>query len=351
VPEQNVINSKPYDGPFVRVRGRLSRQDVVTWSPCLRTHHPPSWPRAARVEAEGPAGAVPYPGDQPVSAPGQAASAQPALSGDLQPDGSTVSHDGHEYFVVFEDAQGKQVARAPVRIRFFDADRALFTQRLPYHRDTRRVVLLRGEHELGALLVPPHTPEFVLTHPRNRDEVDVYGVLHLRWKLAKSEEARARKAPLTYYVRYSADGGQWYRPGVNITETSFDLDLREMPGGDRCVSQVIATNGYQTSYVETPPFSVPPKPPEILLATPEGPLLFAQGFSREDGPLVGEAIEWLTDGKNPVGTGASFDVRHLGGRIRTLAVRVTDRRGVFTIQHLGLFNGETGVRVTSDAGI
>ena len=253
--------------------------------------------------------------------------------------------------VTFEDARGNVLARAPVHIRFFapDRQRALFTQRLPYHLETHRVVFLRGERELGALIVPKQSPEFVLVHPVKSHEVDVNGILHLRWDLDKAAKANAKKSPLMYYVRYGADGRQWHRPGVNISKTSFDLDLREMPGGKRCVAQVIATNGYQTSYVETPPFTVPRKPPEILLETPCAPLLFAQGFSREEGPLVGESIVWLADGK-PVGTGASFDARRLGRRRHHLAVRVTDASGAVTLQHLGLYDGETGRHVTPRAG-
>ncbi|SRR6266404_2057667 len=377
--EDYMIKSRPFDAPFVRVRGRLSRHGVVTWSPCLRTFHPPSWKKATRG-GEQPSGSptsVPSatkPGLQPqqgvvgvtaeaegvrlggapnpqfrLSSAGQKESPA-ALTEPNGPLGtSTVSVAGNNdgYVLVFEDAQGKVLTRAPARIRFFAAERqwALFTQRLPYYRDTHRVVLLRREHELGALVVPKHLPEFVLSHPVKSHEVDVNGVLHLRWDLDKAEKESAKKAPLTYYVRYSADGSQWLRPGVNISGTSFDLDLREMPGSDHCIAQVIATNGYQTSYVETPPFAVPRKTPEILLATPRGPLLFAQGFSREEGPLVGKSVVWLADGKRPVGTGASFDVRQLRRGTHQLSVRVTDSRGAVMLQHLGWYDGETGRQV------
>ena len=360
--EHDVIKSQPFDAPFVRVRGRLSRQGVISWSPCLRTSHPPSWIRSRQgdEQSRSPSGAPhttkppPPPSPAPIGSaaepvrPGRApvAPGEPGVSTAVAPP----RDDG--YMVVFQDAQEKVIARAPVHIRFFAPERqhALFTQRLPYHRDTHRVVFFRGERELGALTVPKRLPEFVLVHPVKSHEVDVHGILHLRWDLAKAEKAPAKKAPLTYYVRYSADGGQWYRPGVNIKGTSFDLDLREMPGGERCIAQVIATNGYQTSYVETPPFAVPRKSPEILLATPQGPLLFAQGFSREEGPLVGESIVWLADGGRPVGMGASFDVRQLGDRTHQLAVRVTDSRGAVTLQHLGWYNGGTGQPVTPRAG-
>lgn len=370
--EHDVIKSKPFDAPFVRVRGRLSRQGVVTWSPCLRTSHPPNWiksthggvpprdrPEGAAAEAEAAQqGGVPNPHYRAFVAAQQTASGEnPDVPSDpnRDPGGGSqvvVIGNGNGYVVAFEDAQGKVPARAPVRIRFFAVERqwALFTQRLPYYRDTHRVVLLRGNHELGALVVSKRMPEFVLTHPVKSLEVDVHGVLHLHWDLEEAEKAYAKKSPLTYYVRYSAGGRQWYRPGVNIMDTSFDLDLREMPGGERCFAQVIATNGYQTAYVETPPFAVPRKPPEILLATPCGPLLFAQGFSREEGPLVGESIVWVADGKKPVGTGASFDARRLGGRLHHLAVRVTDSIGAVTLQHLGWYNGETGRQVTPRAG-
>lgn len=395
----DVITSQLFEGPFVRVRGHLSRQDVVTWSPCLRTYHPPNWVHHAAgteggvshvpahvsnvlpanpplletsalsgpfdTKAEGvPAGlgptsvkGVPNPHYREVVA----AEADPSRRRPVAPDPQPEPHPGRgkptatavlpadsEFTISFEDASGKELVRAPVRIRFFARERqwALFTQRLPYHTDTQRVVLRRREREVGALVVPKRVPEFVLVHPASAAEVDAIGVLHLRWELTADEKPHARKEPLTYFVRYNADERQWHRPGVNLTETSFDLDLREMPGGHRCVAQVIATNGYHTVYVETPPFSAPRKAPEILLATPRGPMLFAQGFSREDGPLVGESIVWLTDATKPVGTGASFDVRQLGRRTRELSVRVTDATGATTTQVLGSYDGETGRQIT-----
>jgi hypothetical protein len=377
-----VIKSRPFDAPFVRVRGRLSRQGVVTWSPCLRTFHLPSWVKATQggeqplgsptsapsatkpglqqregivrdtAEAEAARlGGVPDPHFRLSSASQKEAPAKaPVVSTDPNPPKEpsvVVSSNGDGYALVFEDAQGKVLTRAPVRIRFFATERqwALFTQRLPYYRDTHRVVLLRDEHELGALVVPKQLPGFVLSHPVKSNEVDVDGVLHLRWDLDKAEKANAKKARLTYFVRYSADGSQWLRPGVNLSGTSFDLDLREMPGSDHCIAQVIATNGYHTSYVETPPFAVPRKRPEILLATPRGPLLFAQGFSREEGPLVGESIVWLADGKRAVGTGASFDARLLRRGAHQLSVRVTDSKGAVTLQNIGWYDGETGRQV------
>jgi hypothetical protein len=58
----------------------------------------------------------------------------------------------------------------------------------------------------------------------------------------------------------------------------------------------------------------------------------------------------LADGERLVGSGASFDARLLSGHIHRLAVRVTDSRGAFTLQHLGRYGGEAGRRVEPRAG-
>src|SRR5690348_6870827 len=94
-----------------------------------------------------------------------------------------------------------------------------------------------------------------------------------------------------------------------------------MEGGKRCRLQVLATNGYRTSYVETPEFVVSDKPARILLGSMQGPMLFAQGFSHVHGPLMGEAIAWSADGKE-VWRGGSFDVRRLRYGVRQIAVTV-----------------------------
>jgi hypothetical protein len=366
------IPSHEFQGPFVRVRGRLSRQDTVRWSPCLRTYRAPSWVtsggRGAPKSPDAPiaAGATPEAALEfanPIKAP-LSGVPNPHIVSETRPKSQLLAPSGRVdevpvsagdregYILTFEDPHGKELARAPVRIRFFALDRqwALFTQRLPYYRDTHRVVLWRGSHELGSLVVSRHLPEFVLLSPVKADEVDVTGVMHLKWDLAPAEKPYAKRAPLTYYVRYSADNHRWVRPGVNLLATSFDLDLRQMPGGDQCRTQVIATNGYQTSYVETPKFTVPRKNPEIILAEACGPLLFAQGFSHEEGPLVGKSVEWLLDGKKPIGMGASFDARRIGRGTHQLAVSVTDSIGAKTVQYLGWYEGETGRRLTTHPG-
>jgi hypothetical protein len=329
------IKSQPFEAPFVRVRGRLSREGKVRWSPCLRTFHRPRRHEESSDTEQAPKA---EPAARKKSMPDRGRIAEPKRTHGERP----------QFFILFLDKNGEVLERAPVRIRFFAREKqnALFTQRLPYHPETRRVALVAKDQLLGALDVTEHEPEFALVRPLSHQEVDSEGVLHLRWEEPK---ASGDKGPITYFVRYSANGEKWVRPGVNLADPAFDLDLRSLPGGDRCVAQIIGTNGYRTAYVETPPFPVPRKDPEIIMSSPGGPLLFAQGYSHEEGPLLGKSIEWLADGQ-VLGTGASFDARQSRRGRHHLAVRVSDSIGRFTTQHLGWYDGLTGHLVPRKPG-
>ncbi|WP_289355608.1 hypothetical protein [Paenibacillus sp. S-12] len=313
---EHLIASREFEAPFVRVRGRLSRNDDVRWSPCIRTYRQPQ--------------GLQFP--DPVE----------------HVDTIKTTNWTHDYWILFEDGQGNVLARALAQPDFFAEDQewGTFVQRLPYHRQTARVVLRKGSKEIGVLNVTQRLPDFVLYHPIKTSDIDPLGILHLRWE---EKSGHNKKTPYTYYVRFSHDHEHWVRPGVNLRKTEFDLDLRQMPGGKHCVAQVIATNGYQTAYVETRPFELPYKPAEILLGDTSGPLLFAQGFSRQHGPIQGENITWLMDGKKIVGMGSTFDVRKLRS-IHRLLVRVQEPSGDIVSMDLGLYDGDTGLIVRPRAG-
>jgi hypothetical protein len=152
---------------------------------------------------------------------------------------------------------------------------------------------------------------------------------------------------MTYYIRYTHNGRDWLRPGVNVHANDYYLDLRMMPGGRRCVAQVLATNGYRTSYVQTRHFEVPVKPPEILITSSDGPVLLAQGFSPEHGPLGAEAVRWLGDDGGQLQQGASLDVRSLPDGTHRISVVVTDEAGLERTEHVGTYDAATGTRITT----
>jgi hypothetical protein len=300
------IKSLTFDAPFVRIRGRISRRDEVRFSPCVRTLHPG---RAdSRVGTKRKAKTEPR-------------------------------HLPLPYRVTIEDGGGKILESEYFAIKFRASTRewTRFVARLPYRAAAKRVVVYFGERELGSLSFPAHAPTFVLLHPTIAHSIDPNSCLELDWK----PEGKSAGESLVYFVRYSTDGKRWSRPAVNLTSTRVCVDLRLMEGGASCRLQVLATNGYHTSYVETPNFAVPEKPTRVLLGDMRGPTLFAQGFSHKHGPLVGEAIVWSANGKE-VARGGSFDVRRLRYGGRQIAVAVSAPDGTTSRIVLGPYDCRTG---------
>lgn len=301
--------SKPFDEPFVRIRGRVTRRGDVRFSPAIRTarkgrtHSGPGWLKRTgtiepgeddliyRVEIQGPAGQV------------------------LQ----------SEYIAIHFETNGHEWGR--------------FGLRLPFHPTAQRIALFHGDRELGALTVPQHTPEFSLTLPSPTDTISPNSVLHLEWQ----PEGVSASEALTYFVRFSPDGRRWHRVGVNLRTAHFNLDLRALEGGAHCRVQVLATNGYHTSFVETAPFALPARSPQVFLGDSRGPVLFAQGFSQLHGPLTGDTIVWSVGGKE-VGRGGSLDVRRLGPGVHAIRVRVQQPDGQAIESEVGDFDGRTGRR-------
>jgi hypothetical protein len=300
--------SDEFHGKYVRVRGRVSRRGEVTWSPALRTEK----------------GSQQQPGEGEVRTRGAAVAP---------------SHGG-DYVVALLDYRNQVLETAAVTPDFFAQNQewATFVARLPYNPHVQAIVLRSGERELGRLQVPTDRPYFTLLHPNEDDFIDPTGILHLHWAGHDTEHQ------MTFFVRYSHNGRDWIRPGVNLHQNDYYLDLAQMPGGKRCVIEVIATNGYRTSYAKTRHFEVPVKPPELLLGETDGPILFAQGFSREEGPITGEAISWRADDK-VVHLGGSLDIHTLPKGIHQISVSISTAGGDERTELVGTFDSATGAQI------
>ena len=371
--KKHSTESREFPGPWVRVRGRLTREGVATFSPCIRTFKGPPERRhlgsidveramarrevVTSVAAERPrirtradqAGgqiavdvrSIPRPNTT------RAELADVGITVDQRsiprPDDQIPWIDGEAYEIRFEAKDGALLESAPTAPRFYarDAAWASFGGRLPYHPKTERVVLRLGRRELGVMPVPLTLPQFDLVAPLSSADIDTAGIVHLAWRQDAADKKANKAWPLTYYVRYVHDDGEGLRPGVNLSIETFDLDLRGLQGGKKCAVQILATNGYQTSYVETPTFEMASPGPTVMLGNPDGPDLFVQGFSPNHGALIGEAITWVVDGK-PRATGGTFDARILGEGDHDITVIVRDRDGLDVRQEVGRFDGRTG---------
>lgn len=202
---------------------------------------------------------------------------------------------------------------------------------VPLHPSTRRVSYVYRGRTLLEEVRRQAEPEVKLTwQPSGR----VRGKRKITWKATHEEYA-----PLQYFLRYSHTGGQsWERIGLRTTESSCEVDFDGLPGGERCLLAVVATDGMNTTTVESALFTVAAKPcrPTILLPLDgsqvrEGECvrLLGQGYWLEDACAERGELTWSSSIDGELGRGQLVDVPCLspGEHQVTLRAGTGSRRG------------------------
>jgi hypothetical protein len=121
------------------------------------------------------------------------------------------------------------------------------------------------------------------------------------------------KRPLTFVVAYSHTGGKSWQPlSGPIEALELEVDFDRLPGGDRCLLQVRATDGRHTVTSESEPMRVPVKPCVAMILSPEENaelaagepvLLRGQGYYLEEDRPELEALRWSSSLDGPLGEG------------------------------------------------
>jgi hypothetical protein len=204
---------------------------------------------------------------------------------------------------------------------------------IPFHPETRRVRFLNRGRLVHQILRSDRSPE-----------------LRLRWEPAGHVEGKQRVAwdvqaqgNTECFLRYSANGGRtWQRLGLRTKEQQAVVNFDELPGGDRCIVEVVATDGLNTVAVQSPPFAVRPKG---CLAIIVGPIdgsrvvlgdsvpFVGQGFWLEGSRVERQQLRWTSSIDGELGTGDTVRVERLSpGQHRiTLTAGSPEREGHETI--------------------
>jgi hypothetical protein len=77
----------------------------------------------------------------------------------------------------------------------------------------------------------------------------------------------------------------------------------------------------------------------VLLGDTDGPTLFGQGQSLQEGPLQ---VEWRADDGTTIAVGTSCDVRVPGEGARTISAYVADSTGLASTTLVGRYDNTTG---------
>lgn len=141
----------------------------------------------------------------------------------------------------------------------------------------------------------------------------------------------------TYFVRYSNDdGAAWHVIGANLRKTEFHAKLGALPGGERCMFQIVAISGVRTSVAETEPFSSPLKPRAAAILSPpsntevpesETVILRGGAFSPDFGLGDLEDVLWTSNLDGPLGEGIVLVVENLSIGFHTITLTVPDGIG------------------------
>lgn len=145
----------------------------------------------------------------------------------------------------------------------------------------------------------------------------------------------------TNFVQYSWDGGQtWITLGVDLTEKRLEVNLAELPGSDRALVRVLATDGFNTALDQSNAFfKVAKKAPEILILDAPGNgivfdnvprSLIAVGNDLEDGALADEAFTWSLDNGRAEVSGPYLNLQKLSLGQHTITLIAKDSDGFET---------------------
>jgi len=210
-----------------------------------------------------------------------------------------------------------------------------FFKPIPFHEDTARVVFTCGtagmceQKELLSVDVPRDAPEVRIVSPCGGEQLA--GSISVTW------EADFHHQPLTFLLQYSNDAGQTWRtiaPRLRVKEYNVNLD--QLPGGEQCQFQVLATEGIRTGVAVSHPFSVAQKgratvivapTPQTVLTRGQAVHLIGESYSADAGSAHPSQLQWTSDIDGPLGVGQELHITSLRPGQHTISLRAPDGYG------------------------
>jgi hypothetical protein len=264
-----------------------------------------------------------------VAAP--AADTQPYLiaSGVITPSGSiSLDHFYQEQYPVGSyDTPGTGAYRLELQdtqgdilfTRFFDqtapewidvgAAPIHFFEIMPLAPGTSKVLVKQDATTLGQVLVSPNPPQLTLIQPQ--PGVVSSNTLQIAWTGSDLDGDE-----IEYMVEYNADGGlTWRTLASSLVDSTLTVKTEDLPGSNQARIRVLASDGLNTSTVDSGVLVVATKMPWVSILTPHDGVVLQPGQpvhlsgiaqDREDGPLDGAALTWTLDDSTAIGTGTQL---------------------------------------------
>jgi hypothetical protein len=128
----------------------------------------------------------------------------------------------------------------------------------------------------------------------------------------------ARADGATAALAYSDDGGETWSPlSLPGADRTITFDARGLPGGPRCLLELVVSDGFHTTHTRSPEYKVEPKGWRLWVLSPATgatfragtpALLAAQAFHLEERRPATDPIVWTSSRDGGLGEGAQVPV-------------------------------------------
>ena len=168
--------------------------------------------------------------------------------------------------------------------------------------------IMDGGREVTLVNLSDNAPQVSISGITNEQTFGSDSKINLSWTGTDADGD-----DLSYRIYYSIDGGSSYRLLLFDTEsTTLSIDAVELEGSAQSRIGISVSDGFRSSFAETPVFSVAGHLPTVLIESPtagsvfaesQGFLLDASGYDAEDGLLPSSAFAWTSSIDGNLGTG------------------------------------------------
>lgn len=172
--------------------------------------------------------------------------------------------EGKGYFAVLLDKDGNELEKVEFGVSFTtrsnpprSVDKAPFSVTLKYPQEVKAIEIRHGTETVYRAEVSENKPEVSFsTIPADKEFSGKYTV---KWQ---SEDKDGDK--LFFELWYAPNEEDWICLANNIAEPSYEVDFDTLPGGKEAKFYLYATDGINTSFIQSNSFAVEYKAPEVL---------------------------------------------------------------------------------------
>jgi hypothetical protein len=209
-----------------------------------------------------------------------------------------------------------------------------FHEIVPWSDSVTSLVFRRGGEVCHTLQVDEAAPEVTMQPVKRVDRTP--SLARIEWA-DKRQAKTVDKSSVTYLVRYSNDDGNtWRAVAADLTRKNLVVNLDLLPGGERCLFQVVASSGIRTSTATTEPMEVTHKPRKAhILAPADGATynygddieFLGGGFSPDFETGEGEDVVWTSSRDGTIGIGYQVVTNRLSHGRHRISVSLPDGLG------------------------